>query len=1094
MNDMTETRTLLARYVEDGSEPAFRQLVESYIDLVYSTALRLVEEDSHRAEDVSQMVFVRLAQKARSLPGNVSLGGWLHRDTCHVAATLMRGERRRQVRERLAVEMNALEDDSHLDSVLPVLDEAIDQLPDQDREAIILRFFEQQNFRALAEAVGGTEDAARMRVNRALDKLHGLLKSRGVALSIAGLATLLGAKAVAAAPVGLAASVVSGAAGSLAGTTGSVLAKGWKLFLMPAAALLLTIGIGTQLVNRVARKANEPSPIKTAAITTAPDVGQLSALPTNPSPATSTTAPTGMRFQAVEAGTELPLAGAKVHIAYFRDGGEGKSVEMQTDAHGSAQIEFMQPPYTAVNFFVAAAGHVPLVTSWREGDMPTNYVMRLPLGTAVGGTIVDQAQQPIADASIEFSVPGGMDRARKENIQYYNAGQKTDANGRWFSDMMPADYEKMGVFVTHPDFAVLSTQMVINVRSSTESRLAMKPGTLVAGIVTDTAGKPVAGAKVSEIHNRGDLQRSTATDAAGRFVFPHMNDGDLDLSVQAQGFAAVSLDLVISNGFPELKVPLGPGKIFRGHIVNDNGSPISNAIAKTDSDSQGLRHFEWSVRTDEQGRFEWDSAPAESVGYWFEAPGYSAIREQMLKADGSDHEIRLTRSESPAGTPRVKIAGSVLDEDTGQPLDDFRVMISDERHPQLPAEFSYGTDGKGGAFELHARSLSGMYQIQIQKDGYAPAMSTNLYIKDGDQTLAFSLHKDAGIRGVVLLPDGKAATDATVFVYELQGGVYMDQPGTFRREVSTKLNVRTDNQGKFSFGNTLQAQGLIAIHDQGYADIPLRDFKGKIPLQAWGRIEGKLLVGGDPGEGKTISLQNNWHPHVLAPNERSSSPLMLYLTATTGPDGTFILEKVPPGEHWICENLPLPKAGAGRIYETEGHPVDVAPGTVTFVQLGGSGQRITGRATFSGTTSVPWKNLPVQLILNVPAGPTNYPVPTAFPSTDAFREAAKAYSETQRAFWNSDAGRAIDRSRRRYSTFCADDGSFSIPDVPSGAYELRIEIPERVRANLTDYDVKMAGQLHLPINVPETSGNEHPVLDLGTVPVPEVQGVRAPLL
>src|SRR4051812_3535806 len=110
MNDMTETRKLLAHYVEDGSESAFRELVEAYVDLVYSTALRLVQGDSHRAEDVTQMVFVRLAQKAKTLAGDVSLGGWLHRDTCHVAATLMRGERRRQVRERQAAEMNALQD------------------------------------------------------------------------------------------------------------------------------------------------------------------------------------------------------------------------------------------------------------------------------------------------------------------------------------------------------------------------------------------------------------------------------------------------------------------------------------------------------------------------------------------------------------------------------------------------------------------------------------------------------------------------------------------------------------------------------------------------------------------------------------------------------------------------------------------------------------------------------------------------------------------------------------------------------------------------------------------------------------------------
>ena len=105
---MTDSQDLLAEYRRNGSDAAFRGLVSCYVDLVYSTALRLVEGDSHRAEDVTQTVFVNLARKARSLPEDVRLGGWLHRDTYFVATTFMRGEHRRQARERQAVEMNAL--------------------------------------------------------------------------------------------------------------------------------------------------------------------------------------------------------------------------------------------------------------------------------------------------------------------------------------------------------------------------------------------------------------------------------------------------------------------------------------------------------------------------------------------------------------------------------------------------------------------------------------------------------------------------------------------------------------------------------------------------------------------------------------------------------------------------------------------------------------------------------------------------------------------------------------------------------------------------------------------------------------------------
>jgi RNA polymerase sigma factor (sigma-70 family) len=216
---MTDNQTLLAEYTRNGSDAAFRELVTRYVDLVFSTALRLVGGDAHRAEDVVQTVFGDLARLARTLPADVKLGGWLHRDTYFVATTLMRGERRRQSRERQAVEMNALQNHSEADfsQVAPLLDEAINELGEADRTAILLRFFEQQDFRAVGLALGSNEDAARMRVTRALEKLEGFLKRRGVTTSAASLGVVLTANAVQAAPVGLAVTISTAAA--LAGTT-----------------------------------------------------------------------------------------------------------------------------------------------------------------------------------------------------------------------------------------------------------------------------------------------------------------------------------------------------------------------------------------------------------------------------------------------------------------------------------------------------------------------------------------------------------------------------------------------------------------------------------------------------------------------------------------------------------------------------------------------------------------------------------------------------------------------------------------------------------------------------------------------------------
>jgi len=251
---MTEQQTLLAQYATNGSEEAFGELVTRFVNLVYSTAVRSVDGDTHRAEDVVQTVFADLARRAKTLSPEVMLGGWLHRRTCHVAATLMRSERRRQNRERQAAEMHALQQQqaAEYEHIAPILDQVINQLSAPDRQAILLRFFEGQDLRAVGQALSTTEDAARKRVARALDKLRRLLRRQGVVAPGASLATLLAAQAVTAAPAGLAASVTGAAlAGAAAGSSSLPLAL-LKLMAMTkiqiAVSTVVVAGIGTAFV------------------------------------------------------------------------------------------------------------------------------------------------------------------------------------------------------------------------------------------------------------------------------------------------------------------------------------------------------------------------------------------------------------------------------------------------------------------------------------------------------------------------------------------------------------------------------------------------------------------------------------------------------------------------------------------------------------------------------------------------------------------------------------------------------------------------------------------------------------------------------
>ena len=212
---------LLRDYAEHGAEAAFCEIVVRHTDLVYSSALRQVTSPD-LARDVAQSVFTDLARKARplvrSLDENASILGWLFRSTRFAALNQLRDDRRRQARERQAMEYfdPAPETAPEWDRVGPVLDEAMADLDDEDREAVLLRFFKNRDFRAIGQSLGVSDDAAQKRVSRALDRLRTHLVNRGVTTSALALSTALSTNAVQAAPVGLA---ITMSATALAGNT-----------------------------------------------------------------------------------------------------------------------------------------------------------------------------------------------------------------------------------------------------------------------------------------------------------------------------------------------------------------------------------------------------------------------------------------------------------------------------------------------------------------------------------------------------------------------------------------------------------------------------------------------------------------------------------------------------------------------------------------------------------------------------------------------------------------------------------------------------------------------------------------------------------
>lgn len=423
---MTDATQLLRDCAQSGSEPAFRELVTRYTDLVYSVALRRANGDAHLAEDVVQTVFTDLATQSRRNRGPLAggpcaLGGWLHRHTCFVVSNLRRAEHRRQAREHLAVEMNSLDSAAAAtwQQLAPVLDETLNELESQDRDALLLRFYERRDLRAVGQALGVSEDVAQKRVTRALDKLRGLLAGRGVAVGSATLGGLLGERAVQAAPPALAgrvsqAAVAAGAGvglGLLSGllvTTKARLAAGLVGTGLVALPLFWHFGDRTSSSDETDKTAGG---VSTSAASAAPG-GEAStpgdgvAVKVNTSasvrPADSDADPEALMLTFLTADSGEPVPSVAVAYRCWN----GTAVDRKTlhgTRDGMCEVRFPRTSTTQLQLTSQSEGFADTRLGWRPDrgeQIPFEYTLRLERAVPIGGTVVDTDGQPVAGAKV----------------------------------------------------------------------------------------------------------------------------------------------------------------------------------------------------------------------------------------------------------------------------------------------------------------------------------------------------------------------------------------------------------------------------------------------------------------------------------------------------------------------------------------------------------------------------------------------------------------------------------------------------------------------------------------------------------------------
>jgi RNA polymerase sigma factor (sigma-70 family) len=254
VNPMPSDSDLLRRFANEADEFAFAELVQRHLGVVYNAALRRANGNFHLAEEAAQIVFTQLACKAHALRDHAALLGWLHTSTHYATSVLIRRELRQAVRRDVAAAMireTSEPRDVEWDTLRPLIDEALDRLNADDRQAVLLRYFSGRSFGELGAELGISDEASRKRVDRALERLRRLFARRGVKTTAGALAIALSRAPAFATPAALAGTITEVAKTvAMASAIGATTSTGVGLFATVktssvALAACTVIGIAT---------------------------------------------------------------------------------------------------------------------------------------------------------------------------------------------------------------------------------------------------------------------------------------------------------------------------------------------------------------------------------------------------------------------------------------------------------------------------------------------------------------------------------------------------------------------------------------------------------------------------------------------------------------------------------------------------------------------------------------------------------------------------------------------------------------------------------------------------------------------------------
>ncbi len=795
--------------------------------------------------------------------------------------------------------------------------------------------------------------------------------------------------------------------------------------------------------------------------------------------------------------TGQPSTTARAALTIRDDEGSLYFGEAAADGSGVARLPF--PPQQTLSFsiLVRAPGRLPVVVEGAKrtgGDFPREWTATLDRGARIGGAVNDASGQPIADAAVLIHRVTSVGPREFERLDYETV--RTGRDGKWASESVPAGATNLVFEVSHPEFRggsfVLGLPPDPEVRAlaaadvwAGTAKMTLENALRLAGTVVSDSGAAVRDAEIHLVDsNRGESRRVGASDAAGKFSVIVPEPGQVSLMVQAAGYRARLQVFNVPANARDARVTLTKSSPLAGRVMDQNNSPVAGARVRLDS-WNGSKLLQWQAVTDQQGRFTWDSPPEGNLMFQVSAPNYFTSR-MSIGSPANETQIILRQMS--------RVVGRVVDAETGKAIDDFMIVRGRAYNEGEPMRWErYDTTrGRRGEYSVRLTDYGSNVRLQllIEAQGYMPAVSAELK-SAGVFTNNFALKKARGISGVVQLPDGSPATNATLVLVEPGDEAYMEKPGELRRSGSGGDFQRTSPRGEFQFAPKLNPHTIIASHAQGFAEVRASNViaGGEIVLQPWGRVQGRVRVGAGSQEDRTVIMTSaDWEYGFEG---RSGVPLSLSLRTEAGADGSFTFDRVPPGERKVALQVRVNDRSSGRGQgTTHAMPVLVSPGGTTEVMVGGTGRTVIGRMTVAGgdPEDVDWKR-DIHTMYTILPPPPSLPGVVVTPNmTEPERQRAfREHNEKQRAYWMTEEGRALRRKHRQYVLLFETNGTFRVDNVEPGEYQVYVSLTNPDRP---DNYYEYIGSMNKQVTVPAAkSGQENTPFDLGATSV-QVRGIQ----